>query len=170
MPIRTFLLSADGAELTINDDEVGTEQTCTSCGLVIARREPTGEISGSGGTRYLGSVKLAVVADPDGQLPGHISKAEGVFELCDVCGPSVLVPLGLLPAPDVDEHQGDELAEPADESQNPAMNGYKVQPVAILDENGRDSGRTEFERVAAGAVGELAAAADVGEHAAAAAE
>jgi hypothetical protein len=162
MPIKQFVTGPDGAELTLDDNAVGTEQTCQECGAPIARREVTGEVTVDA-LRYVGSAKIAVVV-PTGtpNVNPNVVRTEGSFELCHPCALILFGPLGLVPEeavaapapepierPDVDEHQGAELGTAITIGEAAAVLGVQATPetrmVAILGRDGRDSGFTAFE-------------------------
>lgn len=164
MPIKQFVTGPDGEEFEINDDLLGTEQTCQECGAPIARRETTGEVTVDA-LRYVGNAKIAVVV-PTGtpDVNPKVIRKEASFELCHPCAVAMLDPLGLIPEeavaaaaaepierPGVGDvkHQGDEPGARVSVEELAHALGATPTPdtriVPIMGHDNRDSGFTAFE-------------------------
>lgn len=80
MPTRIFVLDAQGAELDVDTEQRGTEQTCSVCGKVVYRQEADSTLT-TDEARFAGQLIVA------GYIPatanaGYIGQKRIDFTLC----------------------------------------------------------------------------------------
>ena len=105
MPTRIFILGPDGAELNVDTDQRGTEQTCSVCGKVIYRQEADGTLT-TDEARFAGQLVVG------GYIPatanaGYVGQRRIDFGMCLDDGKAIIGKLDPemiadLPEPDDD--------------------------------------------------------------------
>lgn len=148
MPIRQFILvdagSAGVQELDIPEQGAGWEQTCLTCGIIIARVNPDGT-NHEAGNRATTDIRFTLIVPGTGAVTTQIST-----ELCELCSAVIFEPFAALladrglklPAPDVDGigaklvdahltrwRQRDELTETEPGADDPGQAGLAIPPV-----------------------------------------